>query len=41
MERVFRELGFQYVTLDLSGYRQGSLNEVLPADTASAFRILN
>ena len=23
------ELGFQYVTLDLEGYRQGSLNEVL------------
>ena len=41
LERVFRELGFQYVTLDLSGYRQGSLNEVLPADTAGAFRILN
>jgi len=26
---IFRELGFQYVTLDLQGYRQGSLNEVL------------
>lgn len=26
---IFRELGFQYVTLDLEGYRQGSLNEVL------------
>lgn len=30
--RRFKELGFQYVTLDLEGYRQGSLNEVLPAE---------
>src|ERR1700688_3658794 len=27
---IFRGLGFKYVTLDLEGYRQGSLNEVLP-----------
>jgi pyridinium-3,5-biscarboxylic acid mononucleotide sulfurtransferase len=27
---LFKSLGFQYVTLDLEGYRQGSLNEVLP-----------
>ncbi|MBZ5579616.1 MAG: ATP-dependent sacrificial sulfur transferase LarE [Acidobacteriia bacterium] len=27
---IFKALGFQYVTLDLEGYRQGSLNEVLP-----------
>ena len=26
----FRELGFKYVTLDLQGYRSGSLNEALP-----------
>jgi uncharacterized protein len=26
---IFRGLGFTYVTLDLDGYRQGSLNEVL------------
>jgi pyridinium-3,5-biscarboxylic acid mononucleotide sulfurtransferase len=26
----FRELGFKYVTLDLQGFRSGSLNEVLP-----------
>jgi len=26
---IFKELGFKYVTLDLEGYRQGSLNEVL------------
>jgi uncharacterized protein len=29
LTEVFRKLGFQYVTLDLQGYRQGSLNEVL------------
>ena len=27
--KIFRALGFRYVTLDLEGYRQGSLNEVL------------
>jgi uncharacterized protein len=27
--RIFKALGFKYVTLDLEGYRQGSLNEVL------------
>ena len=28
--RRLRELGFQYATLDLAGFRSGSLNEVLP-----------
>ena len=28
---VFKKLGFKYVTLDLEGYRQGSMNEVLPS----------
>jgi uncharacterized protein len=27
--QIFKSLGFRYVTLDLEGYRQGSLNEVL------------
>jgi uncharacterized protein len=27
--RIFKELGFHYVTLDLEGYRQGAMNEVL------------
>jgi pyridinium-3,5-biscarboxylic acid mononucleotide sulfurtransferase len=27
--QIFKKLGFRYVTLDLEGYRQGSLNEVL------------
>jgi uncharacterized protein len=26
---IFKKLGYKYVTLDLQGYRQGSLNEVL------------
>ena len=28
-------LGFDYVTLDLEGYRTGSMNEVLTADTTN------
>lgn len=27
---LFKDLGFKYVTVDLQGYRTGSLNEVLP-----------
>ena len=29
----FKGLGFSYVTLDLTGYRMGSMNEVLPENT--------
>jgi uncharacterized protein len=29
LTQIFKGLGFRYVTLDLEGYRQGSLNEVL------------
>jgi uncharacterized protein len=29
INEIFKKLGFQYVTLDLEGYRQGSLNAVL------------
>jgi uncharacterized protein len=28
--RVFKALGFTYVTLDLEGFRSGSMNAVLP-----------
>jgi len=31
---IFKRLGFQYVALDLEGYRQGSLNEVLHISAA-------
>ena len=30
---IFKELGFTYVTLDLEGFRSGSMNAVLPAGT--------
>lgn len=33
---IFKTLGFTYVTLDLAGYRQGSLNEVLPLTAKKA-----
>ncbi|MBV8897560.1 MAG: ATP-dependent sacrificial sulfur transferase LarE [Acidobacteriaceae bacterium] len=33
--RIFRQLGFLYVTLDLDGYRQGSLNAALAAKAES------
>jgi uncharacterized protein len=33
---IFKRLGYKYVTLDLEGYRQGSLNEVLPAPVSIA-----
>jgi uncharacterized protein len=29
LARRFRDLGFKYVTLDLQGYRSGSMNEAL------------
>ena len=29
MTAIFKRLGYKYVALDLEGYRQGSLNEVL------------
>ena len=33
-----KRLGFAYVALDLAGFRSGSLNEVLPADTLVKLR---
>ena len=30
--RIFKGLGFQFVTLDLEGFRSGSMNALLPAD---------
>jgi uncharacterized protein len=33
---IFKSLGFRYVTLDLEGYRQGSLNEVLGESARAA-----
>jgi len=34
----FKKLGFHYVTLDLQGYRTGSMNEPLSAEVRSAVR---
>jgi uncharacterized protein len=31
--RIFKTLGFEYVTLDLQGFRSGSMNAVLPIST--------
>ncbi len=30
LDAAFREFGYQYVTIDLHGFRSGSLNEVIP-----------
>ena len=31
--RIFKSLGFKFVTLDLEGFRSGSMNTLLPAET--------
>jgi pyridinium-3,5-biscarboxylic acid mononucleotide sulfurtransferase len=36
---AFKKLGFQYVTLDLEGYRTGSANEVLSAEETRKFQV--
>jgi uncharacterized protein len=36
--RIFKELGFKYVTLDLEGFRSGSMNAVLPAGSLKTAR---
>ena len=33
LTRVFRELGFKYITLDLEGFRSGSLNALISIDS--------
>jgi uncharacterized protein len=30
--RIFRALGFKFVTLDLEGFRSGSMNALLPVE---------
>lgn len=34
--RIFKALGFKFVTLDLEGFRSGSMNAVLPVETLSS-----
>jgi uncharacterized protein len=31
--RIFKSIGFTYVTLDLEGFRSGSMNAILPVDS--------
>jgi uncharacterized protein len=33
----FRELGFQYVTIDLEGFRSGSMNAILPIESLTVW----
>lgn len=35
IERHFRALGYNYIALDLTGFRSGSMNEVIPPATVS------
>jgi len=30
--RIFKKLGFKFVTLDLEGFRSGSMNALLPTE---------
>lgn len=36
--RAFRQLGFKYVTLDLEGFRSGSLNQIIGVDDLKVLR---
>jgi uncharacterized protein len=36
--KYLKTLGFTYITLDLQGYRTGSMNEVLPDDVKNQYR---
>ena len=36
INEYFRGLGYNYVSLDLRGFRTGSLNEVIPMTTLSS-----
>ncbi len=38
MIRAFRDLGFKYVTLDLEGFRSGSLNALIPLESLQRSR---
>ena len=37
--RIFKALGFAYVTLDLEGFRSGSMNALLPAETLAQSKV--
>jgi uncharacterized protein len=35
LTRVFKDLGFKFVALDLEGFRSGSMNSLLPVERLS------
>ena len=35
---LFAELGFKFITVDLNGFRSGSLNDLLPTETLQKFK---
>ena len=39
LTQIFERLGYKYVSLDLEGYRQGSLNEVLPGVARNVLKV--
>lgn len=41
LAREFRALGFRYVTLDLEGFRSGSLNELVPLEVRTRFQTVS
>ncbi|MDR3718299.1 MAG: ATP-dependent sacrificial sulfur transferase LarE [Bryobacteraceae bacterium] len=41
ISRRLKKLGFKYVTLDLQGYRQGSMNEVLSESSKAKLQLQN
>lgn len=39
LTRIFKDLGFTFVTLDLEGFRSGSMNALLPASALAAAKL--
>ena len=39
LARRFRELGFGFVTLDLEGFRSGSMNELIPLEVKARYEV--
>ena len=37
--RIFKALGFKYVTLDVEGFRSGSMNDILPLESLTARKL--
>ena len=40
LNRRFRDLGFRFVTLDLEGFRSGSMNELVNLDVKARYSVL-